>query len=140
MALVRASQSFVVEGFTQLKKKKHWWERGKYERSQIRLMLWVEAICDDSEASTIIEEKIQKSIKRHADSGWGKDFEGWTSYRKYYKPGELDDYPDGKEAEPRIDYIRNWKMEKIIRELDGNMFAVLCKELGITASEALLKP
>ena len=57
-----------------------------------------------------------------------------------FRSGELDDYPDGKEAELRIDYIRNWKMEKIIRELDGNMFAVLCKELGITASEALLKP
>lgn len=137
MALVRASQSFVLEGFTKLKKKKHWWERAEYQRVQITRISWVDAICDDADAPAILEEKIQKKLK---SSGWGKDFEGWTSYRKYFKPGELDDYPDGKVAELNLDYIRDWKMEKIIKELDGNLFSVLCKELGISAGEAILKP
>lgn len=137
MALVQASQSFVLEGFSQFKEKKHWWSKGEYKRKEIRLRCWVEAICDDSEAEVIIEEKIRKSMKQ---SGWGKDFEGWTSYRKYYKPGELEDYPDGKVAELKLDYIRNWKMEKVIKELDGNQFAVLCEELGISGGEAISRP
>ena len=48
-------------------------------------------------------------------------------------------YPDGKVQKLKLDYIRDWKMEEIIKELDGNKFAALCKELGITAGEALLK-
>lgn len=137
MALVRASQSFVMEGFTHLKEKEHWCSKAEYKRKKIRIISWVEAICDDSEAVAIIDKKIQDEMK---GSGWGKNFEGWTSYRKNFLPGELDSYPDGKEAKLNLDYIRDWKMEKIIKELDGNQFAILCKELGISGGEALLKP
>ncbi len=137
MALVRASQSFVAEGFTELKEKKHWWSRAEYVRTQIRCFAGVSAICDDSEAPAIIEEKIKESMKK--DSGWGRNFEGWTSYRKYFKPGELDGYPEGKVAELNLEYIRDWKMDKITKELDGNLFAVLCKELGISGGEAIAR-
>lgn len=137
MALVKAGQSFVLEGFAEIKEKKHWWCRAEYVRKQIRLMSWVEAVCDEAEVATVIEEKIQKSMKR--DNGCGRNFEGWTSYRKYYKPGELTSYPEGKEAELQIEYIRDWKMEKIMKELDGNLFAVLCKELEISGGEAIAR-
>lgn len=30
-------------------------------------------------------------------------------------------------------------MEKIMKELDGNQFATLCKELGISAGEAVAR-
>lgn len=137
MALVKASQIFVMEGFTMLKKKKHWWKRKEYQRVPILSYGWVETICDESEAPQIIEEKIRNRMKK--EPGRGKCFEGWKSYRKYFKPGELMSYPDGKVQKLKLDYIRDWKMEEIIKELDGNKFAALCKELGITAGEALLK-
>lgn len=137
MALVKAGQSFVLEGFAEIKEKEHWWCRAEYVRKQIRLMSWVDAFCDETEVSSVIEEKIQKLMK--SDNGWGRNFEGWTSYRKYYKPGELSSYPDGKKAELQIEYIRDWKMEKIMKELDGNLFAVLCKELGISGGEAIAR-
>ena len=117
MALVKASQIFVMEGFTMLKKKKHWWKRKEYQRVPILSYGWVE----------------------RKEPGRGKCFEGWKSYRKYFKPGELMSYPDGKVQKLKLDYIRDWKMEEIIKELDGNKFAALCKALGITAGEALLK-
>ena len=68
---------------------------------------------------------------------WGEDFEGWSSYRKYCTPGELEKYPDGIEYKLNIEYIRNWKMEKIIKELDATQFAILCKEVGISSEDAI---
>lgn len=142
MALVRASQAFVMEGFIQLERKKHFWSRTKDLVARIKTtkISWVHAICDEADAPEIIEEKIREQMKekkcRESDLG---NFEGWTSYRKYFEPGELTDYPEGKDAPLKLDYIREWKMEKVIHELNAEQFAVLCKELGITADEALLK-
>lgn len=137
MALVRASQSFVLEGHTQYKEKSGLFTRNKYVRKTIHLLVWVETICDESESATIIEEKIKEKMKR--SGGWGKNFEGWSLFRKYCEPGEFEEHPNGKEFKLKIEYIRDWKMQKILETLDGNQFAVLCKELGISAEEVIAR-
>jgi len=135
MALVRASQSFVIEGYSELEKKSHLFARGRCVREQIKLFTWVDCICDESEVVEVIEEKIKEEMKNK--SGWGKNFEGWTSCRKYFKPGEHEDYPEGRECQLNIEYIRNWKMEKIIQNLDAVQFATLCKEVGMNITEKI---
>lgn len=159
MALVKASQIIILEGFTELKKRKHWWCRAEYVRTPISYAKFFSVICDDTDAPAIIEQKIQNSMKN--TNGWGINFEGWTSYRKYFKPKELkkkfnggfssdefyydcsswqlEYYKADKEIELKMEYIRDWRMEKIIKELDGNLFAVLCKELGISGGEAIAR-
>lgn len=139
MALVIATQRFVMEGYSEIKEKSHWWSKGKYVRKLITDVTWVEAICDDSEVETILEGKIKEKMQRRGDDR-GRNFEGWNAYRKYFKPGEYDRYPNGFEFELRIEYIRDWKMKKIIEVLDGKQFAILCKELGISGEEAMMKP
>lgn len=139
MALVRATQSFVMEGYSEIKEKSHWWSKAKYVRKLITNTTWVETICDDSEAEKILEEKIKDKMQRRGDNR-GRNFEGWSSYRKYFKPGEYNSYPNGKELEMGIEYVRDWKMKKIIEVLDGKQFAVLCKELGISVEEAMMRP
>lgn len=139
MALVMASQVFVMEGYAEIPKYAHWWSRAKYVRDITRLLTGVSAICDEVDVPAIIEEKIKQEMEEDKGFSWHRNFEGWTSYRKYCKPGEFDDYPEGKNFELRIDYIRDWKMEKIVKTLDGNQFAILCKELGISGGEAIAK-
>lgn len=137
MALVKASQTFIMEGYTELKEKKHWIGRTNYVRKKIHLHMWVTAICDEKEAETIIKEQIRQKMKE--TSGWGRNFEGWNSYRTYCNPEEVWEYPNGVQWELKLSYIRDWKMETIMKILDGNQFAVLCKELGISANEAIVK-
>lgn len=135
MALVRASQSFIMVGSSEVKVKKHWWSKAEYQRQEIRLSTWVEAICDETEAAQIIEEKIKEEMK--TSSGWGRNFTGWTSYRKYYNPGEIFEYPDGRVCDLNIQYIRDWKMERVVKELNGKQFAIFCQELGCSIAEAI---
>lgn len=159
MALVKATQVVILEGFTELKKRKHWWCRAEYVRTPISCAKSFAVICDDEDAPAIIEQKIQDAMNN--TNGWGNNFEGWKSYRKYFKPEELkkkfnggyssaefyycfsscqlEYYKADKEIGLKIDYIRDWKMEKIVKELDGNLFAVLCKELGISGGEAIAR-
>lgn len=138
MALVRASQSLIMEGYTEIKEKPHWLKKGTYVREKISLRTWVWAICDEEEAGAVIEEKIKQKMKE--TSGWGRNFEGWSSYRVYCNPGEVGEEPNGTQWKLKLSYIRDWKMERIMEELDGNQFSILCKELGIGAGEALIKP
>lgn len=138
MALVWAAQIFVLEGYTQLKEQKKLFTKPKNIRTQISLLTGVESICDETEVTTVIEEKIKEKMEK--TNGWGENFEGWSSIRKYCKPGEVDEYfSEGKEFELEIRYIRDWKMEKIMEKLNGNQFAILCKELGISAGEAVAR-
>ncbi len=137
MALVVATQKFVMEGYTEVKERSHWWSKPKYVRKLINCITWETCICDDSEAEFILEQKIKEKIKN--TNGWGRNFEGWTSYRKFLKPGESYDWPDGGECKMRIDYIRDWKMEKIIKVLDANQFAKLCKELQSSIENEIAK-
>lgn len=141
MALVQIRQSFVMEGYSEIRKRKHWWNKYEYERTLIICLTGICVICEipnEKDIHKIVEQKIQEEMQQ--SSGWGRNFEGWSSYRKYYKTGESYEYPDGKELELSIEYVRDWKMEKILKELDGNQFAALCKELGISAGEAIIRP
>lgn len=137
MALVWARQEFVVQGYEEIKRKKRFSKRTEYVKKPIKYLTSVEAICDETRVNDIIEEKIKEELEEA--KGWDNDFRGEVFYRKYCKPAELYSYPDGKEFEMEIEYIRDWKMKKIMKELDGNQFAILCKELGISAGEAATK-
>lgn len=136
MALVRASQVLILEGHTQFKEKESLFSRAKYVRKAICARTWVETICDETEVTTRIEEKIKEKMEK--TPGRGENFEGWSSFRKYYKPNEFNN-SDGKEFELKVEYIRDWKMQRILETLDGNQFAVLCKELGISVEEAIVR-
>lgn len=81
MALVRVSQSFVMEGYAEVKEKAHLFARAKYVKKLIKLITWVSAICDEAEVDQIIEEKIKQEMQQ--SKGWGRNFEGWSSYRKF---------------------------------------------------------
>lgn len=137
MALVWASQEFVVQGYEEIERKKRFSNRIEYIKKTIKYLIGVGTICDESEVSNIIEEKIKEELEKA--KGWDSDFRGEVSYRKYCKPAEFYDYPTGKEFELKIDYIRDWKMKEILKQLDGNQFAILCKELGISGAEAVAR-
>ncbi len=140
MALVCARQSFLIEGYKVVERKK--WFRNCTEevKKPIRYLAWVKAICDESNVSSVIEEKIKEKVENEKGYYEG-NFNGVLSYRKYCKPNEFygSRYLDEKEFELKIDYIRNWKMQDILEALDGNQFATLCRELGINAEEAIKK-
>ena len=138
MALVWASQSFVIEGHVELEIKRRFSKRTECVKKPILLLSWAKIICDASEVTSAIEEKIKEQLKKEKD--YYKDFKGEISYRKYCKPNEFYEYPQGKEFNLKIEYIKDWKMKKILEELDGNQFAILCKELGISGAEAVIRP
>ena len=131
MALVKARQTVVLEGYTY----KPVFTQTNLVRKLIKVFTAVECICDETEVEARIEEKIKEKMQQV--EGWGENFEGWSSYRKYLKPGESPSWPKGKKTTLDIEYIRNWKMEKIIKELDANQFAILCKELGMNITEKI---
>lgn len=140
MALVWASQDFVVEAYEYVTRKKWFSNRTKSIKRQIKGLRGVEIICDESEVSNIIEEKIKEILEKEKR----KYNYSEISYRKYCKANEFDyrngiDYSNEKEFKLEVEYIRDWKMEKIMKELDGNQFAILCKELGISAVEAIAR-
>lgn len=139
MALVKATQRFVMEGYVEIDEKMHWWSKPKYVRKLVTNVAFVEVVCDESEVEKIIEEKIKDKMQR-SRYYIGRNFEGWNSYRKYFEPGEYDSYPNGFELETEIEYIRDLNMKEIINLLNGKQFAILCKELGISGGEALIRP
>lgn len=135
MALVRASQKVVFEGYRKEIKRQYPFTKQKVVDTTINFLGWVECICDEKEVEEKIKEKIQhtmKNTKIRADTE-----EIWTYYRTYCCSGEFDGYPNREEFEIKVEYIRDWKMSKIIEELDGSQFAILCKELGISVTEAV---
>lgn len=134
MALVYATQSLVIEGY-KVEERKKWFSNCTEEvKKPIRYLTGVKAICDESNVISVIEEKIKEEVEK-AKGYYEGNFNGEVSYRKYCKPNEFYGYPDGKECKLKIEYIRDWKMQKILEELDGNQFATLCRELGISAEE-----
>lgn len=135
MALVMACKLFILEGYTELKEKEHLFDKAKYVRKQITHVTWESVnFCDEEQVDEILEEKLQKRMKEI--EGWGRNFEGWSSYRKYAKPGELEDYPEGGEIK-RLSYFRDWPMKKVFETLNAKQFALVCKELEIYAGEAI---
>ncbi len=107
MALVWASQSLVLEGYAYFKERAHLFAKTNYVKKPIYAFTGVSIICDESEVKSIIEEKIREKMLQL--EGWGEKFEGWSCYRKYCKPGEMYEYPEGKEFKLKIEYIREKK-------------------------------
>lgn len=137
MALVRASQEFVVDGYKEVKRKKPFRKKTEYIKEPIRYLTGVKVICDELEVNNIIEEKIKEKLEE--EKGWNDNFRGKVSYRKYAEPAELYGCHDRIEFKLEIEYIRDWKMQKVLQELNANQFAILCKELGISGTEAVKK-
>lgn len=137
MALVCARQEFVVDGYKEVKRKKPFGKKIEYVKEPIRYLTGVEVICDELEVNNIIEEKIKEKLEE--EKGRNDNFNGEVSYRKYAEPAELYGCHDRIEFKLQIEYIRDWKMQKILQELDANQFAILCKELGISGAKAVAR-
>lgn len=132
--LVEYTKSFVMEGETTLKKRKHFWCKPREERTKIHLITFVTGICDESELTSAIDKAISKELKK---GGWGEDFSGWqrvVPHEEALKICQERGWVGIRLSEKdhiSIEYIHNWPMEKILKELTFEQFAQLCKENDI---------
>lgn len=115
--MVYATQSFILSGYTTVYIKKKRFGKPIPERQKISLHSWVHVICDESE----VEEKIKEAVEEDKSlaKGWGLNFEGWSEV-SYIIP---DDSPNaGQRYELLIEYVKDMKMEKIMKRLTGEEF------------------
>lgn len=127
--LIKYYKGFVMEGETTFKKRKHFWSRPREERTKIYVITGVTGICDESELASTLDKAISKELKR---GGWGKDFSGWQrvvpneeALKIYQERGWIG---ISEKDDVSIEYIHNWPMEKVLKELTFEQFAQLCKE------------
>lgn len=135
--LVCFSKGFIMEGETGFKERKRFWSKAEEIRHKIYCRTFVSGICDESELDTEIERKTQDQLKT---SGWGINFAGWHRVVPYeealeiYKENgwDIDDVPLGK---VRTEYVNQWKMDKILKTLNGEQFAKLCREIDLDPNQ-----
>lgn len=125
--LVWFHKGIILEGentVTDLTKKSFWGKKVE-KRQKIYCTTGVSGICDESEVEKEIERLTTWQL---GSSGWGKDFSGWqrvVPYEEYEKIIEEKGWSKNclPKKDPKIEYIYNWKMEKILKELTGLQFA-----------------
>ena len=133
--LVSFYKGFMLEGETTLpRKKKHPWSKPELYRTKIHTLTGVSGICDESEVESEIERLTKERIMK--GSGWGKDFSGWqrvVPYEEYLEIKEKKNWDNRylPTYNVNIEYIHTWKMEKILKELDGTQFAQFCRDMEI---------
>jgi hypothetical protein len=131
--LICFSKSFTMEGETIFKERKHFWNKAEKVKHKIYCNTFVSGICDESELDAEIERKTQEQLKT---SGWGINFAGWHRVVPYEemleiykeKGWDIDGLHDGK---VRTEYVNQWKMDKILKTLNGEQFAKLCREINL---------
>ena len=131
--LICFSKAFTMEGETSFKERKHFWNKAEEVRHKIYCNAFVSGICDESELDAEIERKTQEELKT---SGWGINFSGWQRVVPYEEALEI--YKEkgwDTEALPlgkvRTEYVNQWKMDKILKTLNGEQFSKLCKEIDL---------
>ena len=132
--LIYFHKSFLMEGTTFFKERKHFWNRSELVKHNIYCTTGISGICDDSALDAEIERLTQEELK---SGGWGYNFDCWHRVVPYLEAKELakalkwdKDYPI-PENEVRIEHVNEWPMEKIIHALNGKQFAQFCKENNI---------
>lgn len=117
--LVHVSQSFAM---TTLRKRKVRYGLFKYcdEYYCDYCISWVNFVCDESE----VDEQIAKHIKEKMAKE--KHYDGYTFE---IPPGRYQgQYANGYTFSPKITYIKDMPMEKILNLLTGEQFARFLKE------------
>ena len=96
-------------------------------RRQIRLATGVNVICDEKDVESEINKAIQNELK--SSSGWGINFEGWSGY-DFSSTAEDEEYKKEHNEYPlRIEYIKDWKMDKVLSRLTMSQIIKLSNEL-----------
>ena len=135
--LIYFSKGFTMEGETGFKERKHFWNKVEEVRHKIYCNTSVSGICDKNELDTEIERKTKEKLKT---SGWGINFAGWHRVVPYeemleiytQKGWNIEYLPLGN---VQTEYVYQWKMEKILKNLTGEQFAQLCKEIDLDPSK-----
>ena len=131
--LICFSKGFTMEGETGFKERKHFWNKAEEIRHKIYLNTFVSGICDESELDAEIERKTQEQLKT---SGWGINFSGWQRVVPYEEMLEIYkekgwDIDGLHTGEVRTEYVNQWKMDKILKTLNGEQFTKLCREINL---------
>lgn len=125
--LVRVHQGFIMIGYTKEK------IRRQLICRRIEVYDSVEFICDEAEVEVLMPKKIKEHMEK--SKGWGIDFEGWTSYTtEVPKEHQKYDLEGISKLVLKSEYVKDWKMDKILKKLSGVEFAQFCKEMGNGAS------
>ena len=129
--LIHFTKCFVMEGEATLKKRRHLWNKPIEKRTKIYCVSFVCGLCASEELDIAIEKAIAEHL--NTSDGWGINFSGWQRVVPYeealeiYKEHgwDIEDLPSGN---VRIEYVNQWKMNKILNTLNGEQFLQLCRE------------
>lgn len=128
--LVYAHQGLVMIGYSKFEKRVSLRD-SELERQQIKCFTSVSVICDESMVKQEIDKAIIKELE--TSSGWGSQFEGWTDFTFSTECEEDRRFKMKHHEYPlRIEYIKDWKMDKIFKTLSAEQYIVLMKELDST--------
>ena len=134
--LVYFHKSFLMEGKTHFKERKHFWNKAELVEHTIYLTTGVWGICDESEVEAEVERLTKENLKT---SGWGYHFKGWHRIVPYLEACDIakklkwdKDYHIPTN-EVRTEPVNEWPMEKILKELNGKQFAKFCRDNNIPA-------
>lgn len=136
--LVYFHKSFLMEGATYFKERKHFWQKPELVKHNIYCNTGVWGICDEGELEAEVERRTREQLK---SGGWGYKFQGWHRVVSYLEACDLakvlkwdKDYPIPTN-EVRTEPVNEWPMEKILKELNGKQFAQFCRENEIPIKE-----
>lgn len=117
--LVHVSQSFAMTVFYK-RKVKDGFCKYHYQDDLSYCITWVNFVCDESE----VDEQISKHIKEKMAKE--KHYDGYTFE---IPPGRYEgQYANGYTFSPKITYIKDMPIEKILKLLTGEQFARFLKE------------
>lgn len=131
--LVYFHKGFTMEGETTCSERKYPWSKEERVRQKIYLHTGIDGICDESEVDAEIERLTAEEFK---SSGWGHDFSGWqriVPYEELLTIAERREWIKQRLSTGKvtIEYIKDWKMSKILEKLTGEQFAQFCRELQV---------
>jgi hypothetical protein len=119
-----------MEGENTITERKHFWSKLESRRHKIYCTTGISGICDITELDDMIERLTAEQLK---SSGWGKEFSGWQrvlTKEECLKIAEELKWDDRciPTYNVKVEYIKDWPMEKILQRLTGEQFVQFCKE------------
>ena len=137
--LIYFSKGLIMEGENSIFQRKHFWNKHQEVRQKIYCETWISGICDESELDAEVERLTAEKLK---SSGWGSKFSGWQRVVPYEESVKIYeehrwDTEEVPKSDVRVDYIQNWKMEKILHVLTGKQFIQLCRENNVDPNKVM---
>lgn len=133
--LISYHRGFILKGYADFTERKFF--KKVMKRSPIYFSTGICGVCDDSELETEVAKKIDEKMQ---SGGWGNNFSGWQEIctdeeelrEAFAYTQESDDFYKRNCSESiTVTPIKEWKMSRIIKELNGEQFAQFCRENGI---------